>query len=158
MNDRLSSSVTMKGLLVLILVIMGTACSQEPQTIQYASDECAYCKMMITDARFSSQIVTAKGKAYKFDSIECMAMYHKAHAPEIREAKLWVSNFSAPGEWLEAGSAGFVQSEVIKSPMGKSLLALPSKELALEHMQDYPGTMLRWEQVEKNTILEKKHN
>jgi copper chaperone NosL len=131
---------------ILMLVI---ACSQEPAEIHYGSDECAHCKMMITDSQFASQIVTDKGKAIKFDAIECMAVYQRNHSGEFEGAKLWVSNYDNPGEWVAARDAQFIKSEVVNSPMGESLLAFPSKEKAENHLQDKPGKLLQWEAVAK---------
>ncbi|MDZ7805573.1 MAG: nitrous oxide reductase accessory protein NosL [Gracilimonas sp.] len=129
------------------MLLFATACSQEPVEIHYASDECAHCKMMITDEQFAAQLVTEKGKAYKFDAIECMAVYHRQNKDELSGSRLWVSNYNDPGTWLDAFEAQYVKSEVIKSPMGESLLALPTKEAAEEHIEERPGRMLLWDEV-----------
>lgn len=134
------------------LLLVTTACSQEPVEIHYASDECAHCKMMITDDQFASQLVTEKGKALKFDAIECMAVYHRENEQELTGARLWVSNYNEPGTWLDAFDAQFVKSEVIKSPMGESLLALPSKEIAEEHISERPGRLLLWDEVSQTEM------
>ncbi|WP_103665260.1 nitrous oxide reductase accessory protein NosL [Gracilimonas amylolytica] len=129
------------------LLFLTAACSQEPVEIHYASDECAHCKMMITDDQFASQLVTDKGKALKFDAIECMAVYHRENEEELKGARLWVSNYNEPGTWLDAFEAQYVKSEVVKSPMGESLLALPGKEVAEEHVSERPGRLLLWDEV-----------
>ena len=127
---------------VLILMV---ACSQEPAEIHYGSDECAYCRMMISDAQFASQMVSETGKTIKFDAIECMAAYTKENRSEFEGPKLWVSDFNNPGNWIEVGNGAIVQSEVINSPMGASLLAFDSEESAKEHIQQYPGKIIEWE-------------
>lgn len=134
---------------VLMLVI---ACSQEPAEVHYGSDECAHCKMMITDAQFASQIVTEKGKAYKFDAIECMAVYHRMNEDKLDEAMLYVSNYDNPGNWINAKDAQFVKSEVVNSPMGESLLAFPSETEAQEHISDQPGKLLKWAEVSQTEM------
>lgn len=134
-------------MLFVMLLLLLAACSQKPAEIHYGSDECRHCKMMITDNRFVAQIVTDKGKAIKFDAIECMAVYHQDYRKTLKGARLWVSNYKKPGEWLSAATAQFVKSEVIKSPMGESLLALPSEEAAAAHLRERTGTLLGWEKV-----------
>lgn len=134
------------------LLLFVAACSQEPVEIHYASDECAHCKMMITDDQFASQIVTDKGKALKFDAIECMAVYHREHKEELNKARLWVSNYNEPGTWLNALEAQYVKSEVVKSPMGESLLALPNKEVAESHISERPGRLLLWDEVSQTRM------
>ena len=54
----------------LSLVIL--SCGISPLPIDYNHDECAYCKMKIADARFGAELVTSKGKVFKFDSAECL--------------------------------------------------------------------------------------
>lgn len=141
-----------KTLFATLFLLSLTACSQEPTKIHYGSDECVHCKMMITDNQFASQIVTDKGKAYKFDAIECMAVYHRNHNEELNGAKLWVSNYEKPGEWLPATDAQYVKSKIVKSPMGESLLAFPSEEIAKKHLLDKPGTLLNWEKVSQTKM------
>lgn len=128
------------------------ACSQEPAEIHYGSDECAHCKMMITDSQFASQIVTEKGKAVKFDAIECMAVYHRMNKEELEGAMLYVSNYNNPGNWLKAKEAQFVKSEVVNSPMGESLLAFPSQKVAKKHISEQPGKLLKWAEVSQTEM------
>lgn len=132
---------------VVTVLLLLTGCSQEPKPIHLHSDECAHCKMMITDPRFAAQIVNAQGKAVKFDAIECMTQYYANNEGRLSDARLWVSDFNNPGTWVEAGEAIYIKSEVIKSPMGESLLALPSKEAAEKHLMEYPGRPMTWEEL-----------
>ncbi len=134
-------------LVIAAMLFVMTACSQEPAEIHYASDECTHCKMMITDKQFASQVVTDKGKAYKFDAIECMAAYYQNNSGELENAMLYVSNYDKPGEWINARRAQFVKSEVVNSPMGESMLAFPSSKEAKEHTSERPGALLQWDEV-----------
>ncbi len=140
-------SKIIKIIAVIGLLLFAIACSQEPAEVHYGSDECMHCKMMITDAQFASQIVTDKGKAYKFDAIECMAVYYRMNENELDGAKLYVSNYDEPGNWLNAKEAQFVKSKVVNSPMGESLLAFPTKEEANKHLTERPGQLLDWAKV-----------
>lgn len=140
-------SKMVKIIAALGLLTLVTACSQEPAEVHYGSDECVHCKMMITDQQFASQIVTEKGKALKFDAIECMAVYQREHADELQGAIRYVSDYNQPGNWLEAREAQFVKSEVVNSPMGESLLAFPSEEEAKKHITERPGQLLDWAEV-----------
>jgi len=134
-------------ILFLALMVLLTSCSQQPAEIHYGSDECAHCKMMITDDRFAAQLVTETGKAYKFDAIECLAQYTSANKSELESAKLWVSNFQYPGTWVEAGKAFIVKSKVINSPMGESLLAFETEQQMQDHLAEYPGKQITWQRL-----------
>lgn len=133
---------------VMMLMLL-TACSQKPDKVHYGGDECAYCRMMITDNRFASQIVTETGKSIKFDAIECLADYTEEHKSELESAKMWVSDFNNPGNWIEVGKANIVKSEVVKSPMGESLLAFESEDEMNEHLSEYPGKPVAWQSIVK---------
>ncbi|MDZ7716787.1 MAG: nitrous oxide reductase accessory protein NosL [Balneolaceae bacterium] len=134
---------TIKVIAIMGMLLLVTACSQEPAEIHYGSDECAHCKMMITDEQFAAQIVTDKGKAIKFDAIECMAGYYQINKDELDGAMLYVTNYDEPGNWLNAKEAQYVKSEVVNSPMGESLLAFPSQKEAKKHIAERPGQLLR---------------
>ena len=133
----------------VFLLALLTACSQKPDEIHYGSDECAYCKMMITDSRFATQIVRDTGKSIKFDAIECMADYAEENKSELESAKMWVSDFNDPGNWVEVGNAKIVKSDVVKSPMGESLLAFETEEEMQQHLSEYPGKLVTWQSIVK---------
>src|SRR5690606_3250333 len=64
--------------LATLLILFITSCGNpQPQPIKLNSDACDYCKMTISDARFASELVTKKGRVYKFDDITCMVNYTK---------------------------------------------------------------------------------
>lgn len=134
------------GLLAILLLTSG--CSNEPSKIYYGEDECAHCRMIITDARFASELVTETGKAYKFDAIECMAAFLSQHEDlNVKTSKLWVHDFSNPDKWLSRDEAQFVHSEEIRSPMGLSLLALPNKDAVQQHLNRHPGDTVGWSRI-----------
>lgn len=117
----------MKKIIAFILpalFFLNSCISQEPSEIQLHTDECTYCKMVISDERFPAQLVSDKGKSYPFDSIECMAAYQHQN-PEIAEgAKLYVTDFSNPGKWIPVEESAIHRSDDIQSPMGLSLFAV----------------------------------
>ena len=134
---------------VSAVALLLSACSQEPHEVHYGSDECAYCKMMITDNRFAAQAITETGKSIKFDAIECMADYASENKQELQSAELWVSDFNNPGDWLNIDNAFLIKSEVINSPMGESLLALDTEKELKEHLAEYPGERVEWQRLVK---------
>ncbi|NGP77531.1 hypothetical protein G3570_12860 [Balneolaceae bacterium YR4-1] len=144
---RKLKSISISAIVGMLALL--TACSQKPDEVHYGSDECAHCKMMITNNRFASQIVTDTGKSIKFDAIECLADYTEEHKSELKTAKMWVSDFNNPGSWIEVGKANIVKSEVVKSPMGESLLAFENEDAMNEHLSEYPGEPVAWQSIVK---------
>ena len=138
--------------LLMVLAAGFYGCNQEPVEVHYGADECAHCRMMITDDRFATQIITEKGKAYKFDAIECMVAFNRDSKERLKNSAFWVSNYENGGKWINGFSAVFVKSEVINSPMGASLLALPDSSAAKEHLSEKPGKAMDWENLIQSNI------
>ncbi len=130
---------------IVAIMVFGIACSNEPQEIHYGNDECAHCKMAIMDSKFAAELINEKGKAYKFDSVECLSSFLKVKGTNDGET-LWVSDFSS-STWVNTKEAVFVKSEVIKSPMGMGLLAFNSLEKAKAHLSTYNGTIVSWDEL-----------
>jgi copper chaperone NosL len=111
---------------VLLLSAL-TSCSAGPDPIRYGKDDCTHCKMTCTDNRFGSEVVTKKGKVYKFDDLICMANFLRAGSvPEDQVAQLLATDFSHPGAFIDAPKGFFLKSGSIKSPMRGDVLAFAS--------------------------------
>ena len=93
-------------------------CSTGPEPIRYGQDNCQHCKMTLTDRRFGAEIVTGKGKVFKFDDLNCLAAYMgESHLPESEIARVVVVDFKKTGEFVDVQQALFLQNEALKSPM-----------------------------------------
>ncbi|OKL42036.1 nitrous oxide reductase accessory protein NosL [Pontibacter flavimaris] len=133
--------------LLFILVILA-GCSVEPKPIPYGEANCAHCNMTVSDNRYGAELVNENGKPYFFDSAECLAAY-VAEQPEVgdKAAYLLVTDFTNPGELVDAHSAHFLQSEALPSPMGMNLTAVKDEAAANQMQQEHDGQLLNWEQV-----------
>lgn len=140
--------ITSITVLFFAALIILTGCEPKPQPIQFGSDQGDYCRMMISDAQFASQILNNQGRAFKFDSIECMAAYTLTENPENVHSH-WVPNFENPDEWLSAEKAFFLHSETLRSPMGLYLTAFADRETAEEFRREYRGEIVTWNEVKE---------
>ncbi|RFN60525.1 nitrous oxide reductase accessory protein NosL [Marixanthomonas ophiurae] len=129
---------------IFFLVLLFTACEVKPQKINYGSDNCQYCNMTIVDRQHASQIVTEKGRSYKFDAIECMINYHTEHSDQS-VAMYLVNDFNTPGKLIDATTATYLISPEISSPMGANLSAFNSKQVAQKTQAEYSGKLYDWE-------------
>ena len=102
---------------VILFLLLVSSCITGPEPIYYGEDACEFCTMTIVDQQHAAQLVTEKGKNYKYDAIECM----------INELNQWerppvkfhlVADFANPGTMTDALSASYLISEEIPSPMG----------------------------------------
>ena len=134
----------------LICMVSMAACSSGPQPIRFGEDGCDFCKMTITDKRFGAELVTQKGKVYKFDDLHCVRAFLKAGtvAPgEIGAA--YVLDFSRPGILAPAEESIFLESELLRSPMGANIAAFESKDSMRKFLLQFPGKTLTWTEASK---------
>jgi copper chaperone NosL len=58
--------------LTCLVAISLLSCEIKPEPLIMGKDACHTCKMILMDERFGAEIVTKKGKIYKFDDLNCM--------------------------------------------------------------------------------------
>ena len=56
----------MNKLVVLLFIVTIVSCDVKPQAIAYGEDACHFCRMTIVDRQHSAELVTVKGKVYKY--------------------------------------------------------------------------------------------
>lgn len=135
-------------LLSLTLPFILLACTPEPQPIAYGTDKCEFCRMTIVDMQHAAEVVTSKGRAYKFDAIECQIQYLQANeATEF--AYVLVNDYSkTTGELAPAAACTFLISPNISSPMGANLSAFTDAATAHQFQQTKDGQLYSWEEVQ----------
>jgi copper chaperone NosL len=134
----------------LCLVI--SSCKSEPTPINYSEDQCYACKMMISDQRFGAELVTTKGKIYKFDAAECMIeMINKSNVNDYEY--MMVTHFNSPNVLKDASNSYFIVSPDRPSPMGANLSAYGSEAEAQAVQKSIGGEILNWERALKNVDL-----
>ncbi|MBT8273647.1 MAG: nitrous oxide reductase accessory protein NosL [Bacteroidia bacterium] len=137
---------TLKTLIAFAILFIYASCTVGPQPIQYGEDSCYYCQMTIVDKVHAAEIVTSKGKAYKFDAIECMVNFRKDF--DTSEIALYLNtSFSEPGKLIDATNSTFLISENIPSPMGAFLSAFKSRGEALKTQSEKGGQLYSWEDL-----------
>ena len=102
--------------------------------------------MTIVDRQHAAEIVTDKGKVFKFDSSECM-MNHLKDIDQKQVALYLVNDYNQPGELIDATEATYLISDRIPSPMGEFLTAFKTEQAAVDALMTYDGDLLTWEQL-----------
>lgn len=128
---------------LFLLTSCGNAGSPDP--INFGSDLCAHCNMKIMDKRFGAEILTSKGKAYKFDAAECMFEYFKSN--NFDNASYWVIDYNNPGTFVNAKKAFYLISLKIKSPMGEFLSCYSGNAPANESKSANGGDVYGWTEI-----------
>ena len=133
---------------ILLLLFLLPYCGGKPEPINYGHDECEFCRMQISDNRYGAELVTDKGKAYKFDAIECMIEYAmvKNFIGDANQ-KFLVTDFATPGSFIDAVNAFYVQNDNFRSPMGLNVVAFESEVSRQKFVAESGGSLLNWVDV-----------
>lgn len=124
--------------------------SSGPKPINFGSDQCAHCRMTISDARFGSQLVTTKGRAYLFDDVQCMVTFVKDGSIAADDvAKYYVPDYANDNKLLPAEGVVLLKSESLQSPMRGDVAAFANQEDLAEVREIHGGESLSWEDLWK---------
>ncbi len=137
MTTRKTTSVAVAILSLIFMV----GCNPKPEKIAFGIDSCADCKMTIMDPKFGAEIVTKKGKIYKFDDVHCVAKFMERRGVEMSNIhKTLFVNYNNTDEFVEVGKAEFVVSSQLKSPMGGNAAAFKNHTEAKEKADGIEGS------------------
>ena len=134
---------TLKHYSIFALLLLLASCNASPKAIDYGNDGCHFCKMTIVDKVHAAEIVTQKGKIYKFDASECMINFLKEF--DTSQIKWYLSNnYTEPETLIDATQATFLISKNIPSPMGAFLSAFKDKKDAEKFQAEKGGELYTW--------------
>ncbi|WCO00683.1 nitrous oxide reductase accessory protein NosL [Psychroserpens ponticola] len=137
---------TLKHYSIFALLLFFFNCNVSPKPIDYGNDGCHFCKMTIVDKVHAAEIVTQKGKVYKFDATECMI--HFMDEFDTSEIALYLSNdYAKPKTLTDATKATFLISKNIPSPMGAFLSAFEDKSKAQQTQTEKGGELYTWNEL-----------
>ncbi|SDE34989.1 nitrous oxide reductase accessory protein NosL [Riemerella columbipharyngis] len=113
------------GLLLLVL-----SCSKKTEPINFGKDQCSHCKMVIEDPKYGAELLTSKGRVYKFDDLSCMESFVDENPDKADHAQLYVSDFITH-ELFPVEQASKVTGGEVRSPMGGNTAAFKNKNEAI---------------------------
>lgn len=135
-----------KQIFISIFAAIFMGCQITPKPIDYGKEPCHFCKMTIVDKVHGAELVTDKGKVYKFDAAECMIEFLKDFDNAIVELYL-TNHYSQPETLINATEAVFLISENLPSPMGANLTAFQTRKEAESVQKEKGGTLYSWNQL-----------
>jgi copper chaperone NosL len=106
------------------LVLAALACHRgapAPAALDTRSDACARCRMAVSDARFSAQLVAPGEEPRFFDDVGCLRDWLREH-PRPRGAVAYVADHRTKA-WVRAAAATYARVPGLETPMGSHLVA-----------------------------------
>ncbi len=139
----------MRIVCIIIITILFISCEVKPEKIVFGKDACHYCKMNIVEKNHAAQLVTKKGKQYKYDAAECLLNDLKNKDVE-NAAFILVSDFYTPEKLVNATEAIFLISDSVQSPMGANLATFKDKTVALNFVKNNNGSLYSWTEIQQH--------
>jgi copper chaperone NosL len=145
---KLSSNRTPVITLFLLSTLLLNACTAVPEAINYGKDNCHFCKMTITDHRYGAEILTLKGRVYKYDELSCLisnisdATFDKTSIKEY-----YITDFCGKHKLTPASECLFLKSSVLRSPMGGNVIAFTSPDSLKLYQTKLDGEVVEWSKL-----------
>lgn len=109
--------------------------NNDPKKIA-VGEQCEHCKMTIENVKYATELVTEKGRIYKFDDIKCMNGFASSNADKVANAKSFVTDYASE-KLIPFEKASFIKGGSIKSPMGGNMQAYENKEDAEKAKKEF---------------------
>ena len=126
---------------IISLGIFFSCSPKGPEKINFGKDQCELCKMGIEDPKFATELITEKGRIYKFDDLNCMQSYATENAEQVGQAKLFVPDFLT-NELFPLEKATLITGGAIKSPMNGNVAAFKDKNQAEKTAQQLGASII----------------
>lgn len=138
----------MNKLITLFISVLFFSCTAQPEPLVFGKDACYACKMTLMDKKFGAEIVTKKGKVYKFDDLNCMInFYNSGKEREESMANILAIDFAQPEKLIDVKYAFFIKSDKLRTPMASQLAAFEREEDFNTYKKKWNGILLGWGEV-----------
>ena len=110
--------------LVAMLPVFLAACGGQvgPAGLDTRNDTCRFCRMTVSDARFSAQLVSPGEEPRFFDDIGCLQQYLRQNGVQRGGTVAYVADHRTRA-WVRADQAAYTRVARLETPMSSHLIA-----------------------------------
>jgi copper chaperone NosL len=106
--------------------------------------------MTMVDKKYGAEIISTKGKIYKFDDVICMIDFiNAANLSENDMEKILVINFEKENDFLDVNQASFYVSDDLHSPMNGNAAAFVNAQQAILFQTGKQGIIMGWKELKE---------
>ncbi len=147
-SKKSKNKTAVSSAMAFLFLITITSCKAGPETLKTGIDNCHFCKMTISDNRFGAEIVTRKGKVYKFDDTHCILDFLKSKDIEPANIKnIYITNYSGTHQLIDVKNVFLLSSPELRSPMGGNIAAFNIQDSLLAVQKRFPGMVVMWNEL-----------
>lgn len=132
--------------ILFTISVLNSCNSNEPKPIKLNSDSCDNCKMTISNGKFGAELITEKGRHYKFDDIACMMKFAKSGTTVPAKA-FFVNDYLQDNTLISAEKAFYLKNGTINSPMRGNTAAFSTKPEAEQYQTKLNATPTSWNEI-----------
>lgn len=144
--QKFKKSKTPAALFVFLSFSFFSCNKTEVIPIKLNVDTCDFCKMTIADGKYAGEVITEKGRVYKFDDFMCMVNYGKENS-NTKVAAYYVNDYTQDNVLIPAKTAFFLSGGTIQSPMRGGIIAFSSENEVKEFGIKLKAKPVTWEAV-----------
>jgi len=119
----------MRAAIAVLLALGAAACASgppQPVAVDTINDQCAACRMVISDPGFAAQVVAPGEEPRLYDDLQCLRD-GLAAAPPAAAARIFVADHRT-GAWVAADRAFYVRIPDLATPMASHWVAYADEE------------------------------
>ncbi|HEX4957426.1 MAG TPA: nitrous oxide reductase accessory protein NosL [Lacibacter sp.] len=142
------SSVTPLSLLLMSSLVLLQGCDTSAEPIVYGKDQCHFCKMIISDRGFGAELITNKGKVYKFDDTHCLLSFIRSGEHQtIQAAAIFLTDYAQKEKLIPAETSFLLKGDAIRGPMSGNIAAFETEASMQSFQQVLKATRVTWNQI-----------
>lgn len=147
--DVTHRSTDVRPIYIIPFAILLASCNIKPEPLHYGTDACHTCRMILMDKQFGSEIVTSKGKIYKFDDTNCMVNFLNSGGLEREDVAFKVIvDFSQPEKLIPVEHSFYLKSDTIRTPMNSGIAAFETEQAMMEYKKKWNAIYLGWGELQ----------
>jgi copper chaperone NosL len=142
---------TSSALAIIAGLMLFSSCSAQPQPIKPGIDNCDFCGMGFSDARFGGEILSTKGKVYKFDDLHCLIAFRNSNKIAIDDIKeIYFVDFLDNHDLKKQSEVTLYKSDLFRTPMNGNIAAFSNHDRLNALKQDFRGEEVDWSKMSRN--------
>lgn len=106
--------------------------------------------MTVTDNRFGAEVITRKGKVYKFDDGQCLLSFIKSDLLIKNEiANVYFVDYCGQHALVQVKECFLLKSDLFQSPMNGKIAAVSNIDSMKSLTKQYQASAVSWDQLIK---------
>ena len=129
-----------------LFTLFFSSCNTGAQRIKIGTDNCSFCKMTIVDNSFGGEILTKKGKVFKFDDMHCLLAFYKSDANKDNVKNIYFVDFETH-DLIDPDNAFLLKSDDLHTPMAGNIAAFAKENNLKNASLKFKGEEMRWKEL-----------